>query len=77
MQPDANLETNIWLTAAGGDPVNAIENNDVMKMFCAVLKLSRTTEGPKNIMRAVPKKGEATHSSMPNCCACVCVRVLM
>lgn len=27
--------------------MNAIENNDVMKMFCAVLKLSRTTAAPQ------------------------------
>lgn len=30
-----------------GELVNAIENNDVMKMFCAVLKLSRTTAAPQ------------------------------
>lgn len=31
--------------------MNAIENNDVMKMFCAVLKLSRTTAVPQKIKK--------------------------
>lgn len=70
-----------------GELVNAIENNDVMKMFCAVLKLSRTTAAPQKIkkrMRAVPKckrkKGKSdntTHTWVCPIVVRVCVRVLM
>lgn len=68
--------------------MNAIENNDVMKMFCAVLKLSRTTAAPqknkKIRMRAVPKckrkKGKSDNTTHTRVCPIVvrvCVRVLM
>lgn len=66
--------------------MNAIENNDVMKMFCAVLKLSRTTAAPQKIKKECGlfrnvngKRGSQIiqHTRVCPIVVRVCVRVLM